>query len=229
MYGCNKLALTITIYNHVYREGLKVSAFNIFLKEGNKAAEKVAELVVKNNTVLKQVLEGAVSESKRVKNASAKCLREVSRIKPKKLYPSFDFFVELIEGDDTILKWNAIEVLSNLTITDTENKFNGRILNKYISLLSDESMVTAANTISALGKVALNKPRLGKKISEELVKVDTLPHSAECRNILAGKALDSIGIYIDEMKYKKEIIQFAEKHLTNRRNTTRIKAGKLLK
>ena len=139
------------------------------------------------------------------------------------------FFVELIEGDDTILKWNAIEVLSNLTITDTENKFNGRILNKYISLLSDESMVTAANTISALGKFTLNKPRLGKKISEELVKVDTLPHSAECRNILAGKALDSIGIYIDEMKYKKEIIQFAEKHLTNRRNAARIKAGKLLK
>ncbi len=90
-------------------------------------------------------------------------------------------------------------------------------------------MVTAANTISALGKVAINKPRLRKKITEMLVKVDTLPHSAECRYILAGKTLVAFGLYIDELKDKKEIIKFAEKNLKNRSNATRIKAGKLLK
>jgi len=93
-------------------------------------------------------------------------------------------------------------VLSNLTEVDTENKFSRKILNKYISLLSDESMVTAANTIAALGKVALNKPQFRKKITEELVKVDTLPHSPECRNILAGKAIEAFGLYVDELKDK---------------------------
>jgi hypothetical protein len=207
---------------------LKVNVHNIFLKEGNKAADRVAELALKNKSVLKQVLEGAASENKRVKNASAKCLREVSRTNPKKLYPNFNFFIELISGDDTILKWNAIEVLSNLTKCDTENKFNAKVLNKYITLLSDESMVTAANTVTALGKVALNKPRLRKKITEELIKVDTLPHSAECRNILAGKAIETCGKYIDKLKDKKEIKRFAEKHLKNRRNATRKKAETLL-
>jgi len=198
------------------------------MKEGNKAAEKIAALAVKNKPVLNQVLEGAASENKRIKNASAKCLREVSRINPKKLYPQFDFFVELIDGEDTILKWNAIEVLSNLTDVDTENKFNRKVLNKYISLLSDESMVTAANTISALGKVAINKPRLRKKITSELIKVDSLPHSAECRNILAGKAAEAFGLYINKLKDKKEIKYFAEKHIKNRRNATKKKAEKLL-
>lgn len=83
---------------------MKVSVFNIFLKDGNKAAEKVAEIAVKNNTALKQVIEGTASGNKRVKNASAKCLREISRIQPEKLYQSFNFFVELIDGDDSILK-----------------------------------------------------------------------------------------------------------------------------
>jgi len=208
---------------------LKVNVHNILSKEGNKAAEKIAGLAIKNKSILKQVLEGAAFENKRVKNASAKCLREISRIAPIRLYPSFDFFVNLIDGDDTILKWNSIEVLSNLTEVDTDNKFNGKLLNKYISLLSDESMVTAANTITALGKVALYKPLLRKKITEELVKVNALPHSAECCNILAGKAIAAFGLYIDELKDKKEIIIFAEKHLKNRRNATRIKARKLLK
>ena len=208
---------------------MKVSVSNIFLKDGNKAAEKIAGFAVKNKSILKQVLEGASSQNKRIKNASAKCLRAVSRTSPKTLYHEFNFFAKLINGEDTILKWNAIEVLSNLTEVDTANMFNGKILNKYISLLSDESMVTAANTIVALGKVAHNKPRFRKRITEMLVKVDTLPHSPECRNILAGKALVAFGLYIDELKDKKEIIKFAEKHLKNRRNVTRIKAGKLLK
>jgi hypothetical protein len=215
---------------------LKTDVPSIFNKEGNKAAERVAALAVKNTTALKQVLEGAASENKRIKNASAKCLREISRINPKKLYPTFDFFIKLIDSDDTILKWNAIEVLSNLTEVDTENlpagkagKFNSKILNKYFSLLSDESMVTAANTINALGKVALNKPRLRKRITEVLVKVDTLPHSKECCNILAGHALLAFENYVNELKDKKEIKFFAEKHLKNRRNATRKKAEKLIK
>lgn len=62
---------------------MNVSVYNIFLKEGSKAAEKIAGLAVKNKSILKQVLEGAASENKRIKNASAKCLREVSRTNPK--------------------------------------------------------------------------------------------------------------------------------------------------
>jgi hypothetical protein len=207
---------------------VRTDVLNIFKKEGNKAAERVAELAVKNKSVLKQVLEGASSENKRIKNAAAKCLREISRINPKKLYPEFNFFVKLIDGDDTILKWNAIEVISNLTKVDTNSKFNGKILSKYFTLLSDESMVTAANTVTALGNVALNKRRLRKKITDELVKVDTLPHSAECRNILAGHAFLAFEKYVDEVRDKKEIKLFAQKHLKNKRNATRRKAKILI-
>lgn len=207
---------------------MKTDIIKIFEKEGNKAAERVAELAVKNKSVLKQVIDGAKSENKRIKNAAAKCLREISRINPKKLYPEFNFFVKLIDGDDTILKWNSIEVLSNLNEVDKDSRFNTKVLNKYFAFLSDESMVTAANTITALGKVSLNKPRLGKKITEELLKLDTLPHSAECRNILAGHALLAFSNYVDEVKDKKEIKTFAKKHLKNRRNATRRKAEKFL-
>jgi hypothetical protein len=205
---------------------LKTDVFNIFKKEGNKAAVRIAELAVNIKSMLKQVLEGATSENKRIKNASAKCLREISRISPQKLYNEFNFFVKLINGDDTILKWNAIEVVSNLTEVDSANKFNAKILNIYFALLSDESMVTAANTITALGKVALNKPRLRNMITDELVKVDTLPHSAECRNILAGHTMIAFEKYVDEVKDKKEIKLFAEKHLKNKKNSTRKKAEK---
>lgn len=208
---------------------MKTDVFKIFEKEGNKAAGRVAELAVKNKSVLKQVLDGATSENKRIKNASAKCLREAGRTNPEKLYPDFNFFVKLVNCEDTILKWNAIEVIASLCEVDTKSKFNSKLLNKYFSLLSDKSMVTAANTITALGTVALYKTKLRKKISAELVKVDTLPHSLECRNILAGHALLAFEKYIDEVEDKKEIKAFAKKQLKNRKNATRKKAERLLK
>lgn len=208
---------------------MKVNVQNIFSKEGNKAAEKVAWLAVKNKSILRQVLEGAASKNKRVKNASAKCLREIGRIDPKKLYPQFDFFVKLIDGNDNILKWNAIYVLGDLTEVDTENKFNAKVLNKYFEQLRYKSMVTAANTFRTLGKIALNKPKFRKKITAQLINVEELPFSTECKNILAGTAIESFEMYIDELKDKKDIIAFAEKHLKNRRNSTRKKTEKVLK
>lgn len=208
---------------------MKVDVSKIFTKDGNKSAEMVASLAIKNSTVLKQVLEAASSENKRIKNASAKCLREISRINPQKLYKEFNFFVKLIEGQDTILKWNAIEILSNLTDVDTDNKFKSKVLTKYFAFLKDESMVTAANTIVALGKVAANKSGLRQKITAELIKSDSLPYSAECQNILAGHAFLAFEKYAKEMKNKNEIISFAKKHFKNKRSSTRKKAEKLLK
>lgn len=217
---------------------MKTDVFKVFEKDGNKAAEKIAGLAVTDASVLKQVLEGASSENKRIKNASAKCLREISRISPIKLYPHFVFFVRLIDGNDNILKWNAIYVLGDLTDIDTQNKFNTKILSKYFELLRDKSMVTAANTFRTLGKVALNKPKFREKITEQLINVEELSFPSECRNILAGTAIEAFEMFVDEMKDKparlmlsgkKEIIAFAEKHLNNRRNGTRKKAERFLK
>ena len=208
---------------------MKVSVHNIFLNEGNKAADKIAASAVKNKFMLKQVLEGADSDNKRVKNASAKCLREISRINPKVLYPHFNFFVKLIEGDENILKWNAIDVLGNLTDVDTGKKFNTNILKKYFGLLRDKSMVTAANTFRILGKVALNKPKFRKKITAELMNVEELPFSVECKNILAGTAIEAFEMFIDEVDGKEEIIKFAKKHILNRRSGTRKKGKEVFK
>ncbi len=51
---------------------------------------------------------------------------------------------------------------------------------------------------------------------------------SECKNILAGTAIEAFGLYMDELKDKKEITAFAEKHLNNRRSATEKKAEILL-
>jgi hypothetical protein len=205
------------------------NVLRLFEKEGNKAAEKATILGLTNPSVLRDILKCAGSEKKRIKNASAKCLREISRIAPEKLYSNFDYFVRLINSDDNILKWNAVYILGDLTDVDKGNKFNLKVLEQYLGLLYDKSMITAANTFRTLGKIALNKPHFRKKITSALLNVEFLPFSSECRNILAGTAIQAFELYIDELKDKKEILLFAQKHLKNRRNGTRKKAERFIK
>lgn len=201
----------------------------LFENEGNKAAEKAAAFAIKDNSVLEQVFEGVHSDKKRIKNASSKCLRVISSISPVTLYPKFSFFVNLIESEDNILKWNAIYVLGDLTDVDVNNKFNSRLLEKYFGLLYDKSMITAANTYRILGKVAKNKPGFRKKITDKMLSVNLLPFSTECRNILAGTALEAIDLYFDKIKDKKRILSFARKHSKNTRSGTKRKAENFLK
>lgn len=219
---------------------MKTDVFSIFIKDGNKASDRTAGLAIYDSSVLKQVIDGAASENKRIKNASAKCLRTISELAPHKLYPHFNLFAKLLDGEDNILKWNAIYILGNLTVVDDENKFDAAMLKKYFNLFYDKSIVTAANTFRILGTVALYKPGFRKKITNKLInaclpdrQVETLPFSSECRNILAGTAIEAFEMFIDDIKDNKNaclpIDKFAQKHLKNRRSGTRKKAERYLK
>lgn len=89
-----------------------------YKEKGNKAADEIAQLAIKDDFVLQQVLEAAVSSNKRIKNAGSKTLKIISEIDPIKLYSEFNFFKNLLSSSDTILKWIAIDIIGNLTYVE---------------------------------------------------------------------------------------------------------------
>ncbi len=200
-------------------------------EKGNKGADDVALLAVKDEILLEQVFEGANSSNKRVKNAAAKALKLISETEPAKLYRRFSFFVDLIERDDTILKWIGIDVIGNLSYVDGENKIDKKLLMKLFDFLSDEGMITAAHSVDNLWKMALNRPQYQKEITAELLKVDSVKRHQECHNILAGRRILAFSEYfdlIDDLQ-KGQIFSFVKGHLNNSRNATKKKAEKFLK
>ena len=149
--------------------------------------------------------------------------------KPNLLYPRFAFFVQLIEGEDTILKWIAIDVIGNVSSVDAKNRINKKILRTLYDLLSNESMITAAHAISALGNIAVHKPRHRKEITANLLRVEKIKRNSECRNILIGHTILALTEYIDQIQDKKPVLAFAQRALKNSRHATRKKAEKFLK
>ncbi len=212
-----------------FREGNENLSISDMLSRKEIKAEDVARNVIKNSLLLPELFNGISSENTRTRFKSAKILRIISEENPEMLYSKFDFFINLLDSENKILKWIAIDVIGNLSLVDTENKFD-KIFNKFYGLLADESMITAGHVIDSSGKIARAKPYLQDKITKELLRVEKIEYkTSECRNILLGKVILSFSQYIDQINNTEEMVSLAKRQRDNSRKATRVKAEKFLR
>ncbi len=192
-------------------------------------AEAMAQKVIKNRKLLSELLSGISSTNPQTKFTSAKILRIISEKNPDMLYPEMDFFKDLLDSGNSILKWNAMDIIANLTTVDLQNRFNG-LCERYLSLLHEKSLITAGHVVGNAAKIGLSKPELIDRITEELLKVEkiTLP-TAECNDILIGHAIEALGLYYDKIKNKDDVVSFVRRQLDNPRSATKMKARRFLR
>jgi len=191
--------------------------------------EDIAEKVVENPDLLPELFAGISSIDPKIKFGSAKVLRIISGKNPEMLYSRMDFLVNLLDSENNILKWIAMDVIANLTTVDSHNEFN-RLFKKFYGYLYEGSLITAGHVVDNSGKIALSKPELRDEITKELMKVEKIPlPTEECRNILIGKAINAFQVYYDKITAKDEVVSFVKRQLNNSRNATKAKAEKFLK
>jgi len=192
-------------------------------------AEAMAQKVMKNPELLSELLSGISSTNPKTKFTSAKILRIISDENPEMLYSEMDFFEDLLNSENSILKWNAMDIIANLATVDSKNRFNG-LCERYLSLLREESLITAGHVVDNSAKIALSKPELTDKITEELLKVERLVlPTAECRNILIGHTIEALGAYYYKIKDKNKVVSFVRRQMNNPRNATKAKAKLFLR
>jgi hypothetical protein len=199
------------------------------LGESVDNASQIAEVVTKNTGLLSSVLDGVSSPNSRVKFKCVKILRMISEKNPRILYPHFDFIEKLLDSDNNILKWNAIDVIANLATVDSNDRFN-EVFNKFYGFLNEGTLITVAHIVDNSGKIAKAKPSLHDRITTELLKVKDIPlPTEECRNIVSGKTILAFARYFDRAKNKEAIISFVRSQLNSTRNATKKKAEAFLR
>ncbi len=168
------------------------------------------------------------AKTAKVKYASTKKAIAISKEDPGELYPDFDFFVELLNNENQIIKWTAIQVIGNLSKVDKKKKVD-KLLPKLISFLNCGKMITANNTILALSEIALNSPEYQEMIFKEIIKVEHYNYDTpECRNVALGKVVLALGKFKDKIKDQKDILEFLERQTNNTRVSVKKKAIELL-
>lgn len=177
------------------------------------------------------LLEGVAHQKAAVRYGCSKVLMDLSEENPEKLYPHFNFFVNMLDSKYRILTWTALTIIANLTKTDTDNKFDA-IFGKYYSFLDKKYMVTVANVVGNSGKIALAKPYLVPEITNELLKVEHLsitPHlTDECKRVIIQQAINTFYEFFDRIAQKEQVLSFVQLHVDSPRKKLKTSAEKFL-
>ncbi|MBN1245135.1 hypothetical protein JXA31_06040 [Candidatus Bathyarchaeota archaeon] len=203
----------------------------LLMKLADKTLTKdgLRQRVKQDFDLLPVLLEGTCSPKAAVRYGCAKVLMDLSAEQPEKLYPYMDAFIGLLDSKYRILTWNAMAIIANLAKVDREQKFDA-VFEKYYSFLSNEYMVTVANTVGNSGKIALAKPYFIPRITAELLKVENVsvnPHlTEECKRVIAENAIGTFDLFFDQIeeKEKKKVLAFVERQLDSSRRTLSAKA-----
>jgi hypothetical protein len=196
--------------------------------------EKLLQRVQEDFELLPDLLKGVLSPTATVRYGCSSVLVDLSANCPNQIYPHFAVFSRLLESNYRILTWNAATVLANLCFVDVDKKFDA-LFDQYFSLLRSEYMVTVVNIVSNSSKIALAKPNLIPRITQELLRVDeisTTPHlTEECKLVIAEKTIESFGKFFNFMNHSEQekVISFLENKKFSSRKTLKGKAEALLK
>jgi len=199
------------------------------LARKNVNMERLADEVIRRPEWLGDTLSGLGADTARVRFGSAKVLKIVSERGPEVLYPEIGFFIDLLDTDNQIIRWNAILMIGNLAAVDSKRKID-KILDRYLDPIPGPELITAANTVRGAAAIALAKPELADRIVDAILKVEKGRYkTAECRNVVLGHALDALGRLFDLTKRKERVARFVKRQLRNPRNATRKRAERFVK
>ena len=197
----------------------------ILLKtEGSKAADKAADMCINQPELISELLPYLSGNDKALKNSLIKTFAAISKKSPSSLYPHFMQFSDLMLDNDKLLQWNAIDIVANMAVVDEMDYFDQALIQRFLNLLYDDSMITATHSVDNLWKIAKSKKWTQSIIAEHLVRIDKTKRRPECANILTGKAIQAFSRILPEIKEKSKIIGFVERNLSNPRPATAKKA-----
>jgi len=179
--------------------------------------------------MIKLDLTDLTSADPKVKYGCARNLLTVAKENPAELYPDFTFYAKLLDSENNILKWTAIDVLGYLAKVD-EAKQIDKQLEKLFALLDTGNLITAVHAMTALADIALAKPAFQKRITVELLKVAHYKYATvECSNIANGKVILAFGAYFDKLTEREGVLSFVRRQTKNSRNATKKKAEQFLR
>jgi hypothetical protein len=178
--------------------------------------------------VIEELLDALHSPKPRIRYGAAKALRQCSVETPQQLYPHFDRFVELADGENTILRWTSQRILGNLAAADRDGRCDA-VLDRFLAPILRHQLIDASNTIASAGQMARAQPHLADRIAAQFLKVSRATYATpECRNVAIGHALRELNGFLQHVSNRRQVLAFARRQLDNPRAPTRRCAERLL-
>ena len=190
--------------------------------------KEVAKAALRDEEFLSELIRNLKTKQETIRSNSSRVLNFICETNPEVLYPDWDYFFELLEGDNTYWKCSAIPLIANLTRVDKDKKFETNF-EKYFDLMNDRSFIPAAYVARSAAIIVDAKPKLRTKITEKLLGIDETRHDPQRRDLVKSDIIEAFDKYFEKAENKRQIIEFVRLQLDCDSPKTRKTATKFLK
>lgn len=190
------------------------------LKDKNADIESVGTKALSDKKLLSELLDGLKSRDETYRYNCYKILMLISKTNGEVLYPSWNYFIELLYSENSYHKMSAVHLLTNLINVDKDDRFQ-KIFDKYYSLLDDKSVIVAIYVAQNSAQIVHAKPQLEKRITPILLGIDRTHHTASRKELIKAGAIEAFMEYFPNSSYKIKIIEFVKKQQDSESPKTR--------
>jgi hypothetical protein len=198
------------------------------LKDKNADIESVTKKALGDKKLLSELLDGLKSKDETFRYNCHKVLMLISKTNGEILYPSWDYFVELLNSNNSYHKMSAVHLLTNLVKVDLEDRFQ-KIFDSYYSLLDDKSVIVAIYVAQNSAQIIKAKSHLENRITSILLNIDKTHHPAGRKELVKAGAIEAFMEYFPDSSNKTKIIEFVMKQQDSESPKTRKIAKAFLK
>ena len=188
--------------------------------------KSIAEKALANERLLSELLDGLMSKNETLRYNCSKVILFISEERGEALYPKWDFFVTLLDSDNTYWKMSGLQIIASLTRVDADKKFDD-IFDKYYHLLGYKGTVVAAHIAANSGKIASARPDLQPRITDKLLSIDKI-YAGKQIDLVKGYIIEAFAVYFEEAENRNKIIEFARNQLNSGSPRTRKQAEHFL-
>jgi hypothetical protein len=190
--------------------------------------QEATQLALSDRQAMDQILAGIVAKDDVYRYNCFQVLYRLSEKHPEVLYPKWDYFVGLLDSDNSYHRSTAGQLLANLTRADTEGRFEA-IFDRVFALLDDDKIVPARQFAQHVGRIARAKPDLQARITERLLAVNETHHTESRKDLLKGDVIAAFDKFFANSPDQERILEFVERQLTCSSPSTRKAAQAFLR
>lgn len=157
-------------------------------KAGQKSSKRAAVRILTRAQVPAAVKKMA-APSGTDRFAAGKALAVTAEKDPGRVYPYFDAIAAVLESPSKVVCWNTLQILGKLVPVDVDRQAD-TVLDILTGFIRGNNLVSAANAIQTLSKIAQGRLDLHDRIVPAILEVEQANYAtAECRNVAIGQVL----------------------------------------
>jgi len=172
---------------------------------------------------VKAIIEGLSSEKRKVQSGSAELASLLSENNPELIYPHINLFIENLDAEAPVLRWEAVCTIGNLTKAD-KNRIIPAHIDHIVSFLSNKSIVLQGHSVRALSKIAETNPKEAPRILDRLLESrEFFPENR------IGFIIEEMKTFLHHEKLKNTVKNLVKPYLKSDIKSVSRKAKKILK